>query len=414
MSYPRPTASHCCCKTVSLVFGMPLGYTFVVMRSLGFVLVFFALVLSAGPLPSFREHTVVSGLGYGYQVVVADLNKDGKPDVVVVDERGTDLAWYENPSWQRHVLISEVPRVINLECQDLDGDGIPEIVMANYFETDPDRSKGNVLLLEHQGDPRQPWKLRHIDQVPTAHRVRWIPVEKGKAPWLLVAPLVGPQTHAPEYRGTAPIYAYRPGEWKRMQISSKLNGILHSIAPVEWTPGDWQLLTASFDGLQRLQPRADGEWTHLPIHPGNDEPCPRCGSSEIKMGYLGKQRFLAAIEPWHGNQVVVYLEKESGWKRIVIEDEMQNGHALALADLDGDGRDEIVGGFRGKDFRLSVYQASDAEGDTWTRHVINRGGVAGADCKIEDMNGDRRPDIVCSGASTGNVLLFENMGSTKH
>lgn len=373
-------------------------------------LVLWVAGLSAEGLPEFRESTIISGLTHGYQVVVADINNDGKPDVIVVDERGTDLAWYENPSWQRHVLVADVPRIINLECQDLDGDGIPEIVMANYFETNPDRSQGNVLLLEHQGDPRKPWKLGELDRVPTAHRIRWMPVEPGKAPWLLLAPLVGPRTYAPEYKGTAPIYAYRPGEWKRMQISGKLNGVLHSIAPVEWTPGEWHLLTASFDGLQRLEPRVSGEWKHIPIHPGNAEPCPRCGSSEVKMGYLGKQRFLAAIDPWHGNQVVVYLETGNSWERIVIEEEMINGHALAVADLDGDGRDEIVGGFRGKDFRLSVYQAADAAGKQWTRSVLNQGGVAGADCKIEDINGDGRPDIVCSGASTGNVLLFENLG----
>lgn len=48
----------------------------------------------------------------------------------------------------------------------------------------------------------------------------------------------------------------------------------------------------------------------------------RCGSSEIKIGHLGKRRFIAAIEPWHGNQAVVYTESGSQWKRHVIEDGM--------------------------------------------------------------------------------------------
>jgi hypothetical protein len=39
--------------------------------------------------------------------------------------------------------------------------------------------------------------------------------------------------------------------------------------------------------------------------------------------------------------------------------------------------------------------------------VINQGAVAGADCKVADLTGDGRLDIVCSGASTGNVVLFE-------
>lgn len=129
------------------------------------------------------------------------------------------------------------------------------------------------------------------------------------------------------------------------------------------------------------------------------------------MGFLGKQRFLATIEPWHGNQVVVYLERGRQWDRVVIDDGMLNGHALAVADLDGDGRDEIVSGFRGKGFRISVYQAGDGRGREWARTVLNEGGVAGADCKIADLSGDGRPDIACSGASTGNVMVFENLGA---
>jgi hypothetical protein len=359
-------------------------------------------------LPEFRETTIVSGLGMGYQVVLADLNRDGRLDVVVVDERSEELAWYENPSWQRHVIASGVPRVINLDCHDLDGDGVPEIVLAHHFGTNPDRSVGQILLLTHDTDPRQPWRMQPIDKVPTAHRVRFMPVEPGKAPWLLVAPMVGEQVYAPDFAGRTPIYAYRPGEWTRMQVSSRLTGIVHSIDPVEWMPGQWHLLTASFDGLQRLERQGSGEWTHVPIHRGNPEPCPRCGTSEVKMGALGTQRFLAAIEPWHGDQVAVYLERPSGWERVVIEDGMANGHALAVADLDGDGRDEIVSGFRGAGFRLSVYQAQDQAGLIWSRTVLNEGGVAGADCRIADVTGNQRPDIVCSGASTGNVVLFEH------
>jgi len=392
------------------VEGLDFDTLFHDMRSVWFLLLCSLTGLSAGGLPQFREQTIVSGLKYGYQLVLEDLNRDGKLDVIVIDEGGADLAWYENPSWERHVLTTEVPRTINLDCRDLDGDGIPEIAMAHHFQTNPDKSRGRVILLEHDGDPRKLWRVKEIDEVPTAHRVRWMPVEKGKLPWLVVAPMVGPKTYAPEYKGTAPIYAYRPGDWKRMQVSDQLNGILHSIAPVQWSPGNWQLLTASFDGLQRLETRKTGRWKHTAIHPGNAEPCPRCGSSEVKMGFLGKRRFLATIDPWHGNQIGVYTENKGKWDHVVIDDQMENGHGLAVADLDGDGRDEIVGSFRGKGFRVTVYQATDDSALHWTSRVINAGGVAGADCKVADLTGDGKPDVVCSGASTGNVMLFENLG----
>ena len=55
----------------------------------------------------------------------------------------------------------------------------------------------------------------------------------------------------------------------------------------------------------------------------------QCGSSEIKMGRLGKQRFIAAIEPWHGNSVVVYTEEGRAWKRRALD---LRGHRLRVED----------------------------------------------------------------------------------
>ncbi len=370
-----------------------------------------ALTAGAAELPQFRPVTVTSNLKMGYQLVVADLNRDGRKDLIVVDERAADLAWYGNPGWERHVLIEDVPRVINLECADVDNDGIPEIAMAHFFETNPERSIGRVLVLKSGADPRQKWTAREIDRVPTAHRLRWIQTEKRGAPLLLVAPLVGLKARAPQYAGTVPIYAYRPGEWRREVVSNELNGILHSIAPVEWN-GRPQVLTASFDGLSVLEPVKTGMWKRRPIARGDTRACPLCGSSEVKLGHLGKRRFLAGIEPWHGNQVVVYLEEKGNWRRLVLDDTMVNGHALAVADLDGDRLDEIVAGSRGKGFRLTVFKADDPKGEKWTPHVIDETGIAAADCKIEDLNGDKRPDIACAGASTANIRIYENLSRT--
>jgi hypothetical protein len=369
--------------------------------------------LTAAPPPlQFREHVITKELKFGYQLAAADLNGDGRIDLIAVDERGIELAWFENPAWQRHVIAAGVPRTINVDCADIDGDGVPEIAILYRFESRPDKSVGIVSLLRHDGDPRGLWKAVEIDRVPTAHRVRWADLEGTGKRVMLMAPMVGLTAEPPDYNASVPIFLYRPGVWKPELVSEELRGILHSIYPVDWD-GDkrQELLTASFLGLRLFRPGADGRWQSTQIAQGAPEPCPKCGSSEVVLGRLGKRRFLAAIEPWHGNRVAIYRERSGAWERKVIDDSFANGHALAVGDLDGDGLDEVVAGYRGQGFQLYVYRAQDKAGERWRRETLDAGGIAAADCKIRDFNRDGRLDIACIGASTGNLKWYENLGA---
>ena len=54
-------------------------------------------------------------------------------------------------------------------------------------------------------------------------------------------------------------------------------------------------------------------------------------------------------------------------ERQVIDDTLADGHALWVADIDGDGDDEVFAGHRGKDHRVSAY---DFDGQSWRRTVL--------------------------------------------
>jgi hypothetical protein len=127
--------------------------------------------------------------------------------------------------------------------------------------------------------------------------------------------------------------------------------------------------------------------------------------------------FLATVEPWHGNQVVVYAQPDTGgeWTRHVIDTDLKWGHAVWCCDLDGDGNDEIVVGVRdplNDKIRsgVNVFRATDATATKWEKHVIDNGGVAVEDLACADLNGDGKIDIVAVGRATGNVKIYWNQG----
>src|SRR4029078_12435501 len=108
------------------------------------------------------------------------------------------------------------------------------------------------------------------------------------------------------------------------------------------------------------------------------------------------------------------------WNRIVIDEQLRWGHAVCFADLDGDGTDELVIGVRddpnpkaGDKFTerrgVRICKA-DATGKKWERNIIEDGGVAVEDLTVADLDGDGKPDIIAVGRQTGNCRIYWNQG----
>lgn len=339
----------------------------------------------------FREHVIATDLKGGYQVVAADLNHDGKPDLIALASGMSDLVWYENPNWERHVIASGLTGMINLAVAN------DQIVLAYGFSNVFANSKGIVAVLKPNGDPRQPWTLTEIDRLPTSHRIRTAIFDGSTV--FLNAPLIGEKAVAPDYRDHVPLVYYRPGEWKRTVIAADNEGVQHGVTVVNWDGRSRDsILTCSFSGIDLYRYIKD-KWTRTEISKGNP------GSSDVAVGHLGKQRFLAAIEPWHGNKVAVYTEHSPEWRREEIDDTLLDGHTIVTADFDGNGRDQIVAGMRGKPYRVLIY--TNVKGH-WKREILDTGKMAAAACTAVDLNGDHKVDLACIGSATTNLKWYEN------
>jgi hypothetical protein len=358
---------------------------------------------ASGPGVRFRAVDVQTGWGVVYAVRVADINADGRPDIVAINP--SQMAWYENPTWQRHVIVDgSAPKDhVTLAAEDVDGDGRVEIALGAGWNP-RNTTSGGELFLATRTDPsgREPWTIESLGAEPTLHRIRWATLGPRRA--LVVTPLHGRGTSPPSWQGIgARIFALAApstrGKGWATEIVDDTRHILHNfmVGDFDGQPGD-ELITASREGLTLMTRSADGTWSTRLLAAG--EP------GEVALGRVAGHRVFATVEPWHGTSVVAYVETAGAWARAVVDDTIAGGHAVAWADFDGDGDDELVAGWRDKTYGLARYRIG-AAGQVRERQLIDAA-VAVEDLVIADLDADQRPDIVAGGRATGNIRVFFN------
>jgi hypothetical protein len=385
-------------------------------------------------LPGFRAQEIETGLGIGYAVLLVDVNGDGKKDIVVVDQ--TRVVWYENPTWKRHTIVQgqTIPDNVCIAAYDLEGDGRLDFALGADWGKLNTRSGGTLQWLRHGKTPDEPWTVHPIDTEPTIHRIRFVDLDGDGRPALVVVPLLGRNStreHNSMDGSPVRVLAYRVPKdpvhdrWVPEVLDESMH-VVHNFYPIPAAGRKgMDLLTASYEGVSLLERTGPERWTRRLLGAGNQaNPKSNRGASEIKQGTLrGGHKYLATIEPWHGNQVVVYTppaDPKGLWERHVVDEDLKWGHAVWCADLDGDGDEELVVGVRddqntqpGHRRGVRIYKALDGTGTRWARRLVEDGGVAVEDLAAADLDGDGRVDLVAAGRQTHNVRIYWNEGAKK-
>lgn len=379
---------------------------------------------------SFRTEEIETKLGIGYAVTLVDVNGDGKKDIVVVDQ--TRVVWYENPSWKRRVIVEgkTKPDNVCIAPYDVDGDGKIDFAVGAGWGNLQSKSAGPVYWLRRGKSLDEPWDVFPITEEVCTHRIRWADLDGDGKAELIVSPLLGEGSTGPKnWMDGKPVKtaAYKipkdpvKDRWEPIVLDETMH-VIHNVWPIPATGRQgMDVLAASYEGVSLLH-LGEGKWKRTHLGTGNQEmPTKNRGASEIKQGMLKQKRpYIATIEPWHGNQVVVYTPPAEGkglWNRHMIDDKLKWGHAVWCADLDGDGDEELIIGVRdnlgkgdGEKSGVRIYKATDGKGEKWSRTLVDEGGVAIEDLAADDLDGDGKIDIVAVGRATKNVRVYWNKG----
>ena len=357
--------------------------------------------------PMFRKHLIDAGANES--ATVADINKDGRLDIVSGEN------WYEAPEWKKH-RMREIPFAngyiddFSNHPLDVNGDGYIDIVACAWFSKrmtwyeNPRRYDGelaNALWKEHVIESSFNYELMLMVDIDG----------DGKA-----------QEFLPNY-GSSPEIAW----WERSELSAKGEWVRHAVGRVPEAKGLHGVGAGDLNGDRRpdiltargwfespANPRT-GSWT---FHPDFQLLPPRGQCSPIyahDVNSDGKTDVVYASGHQYG---VFWLENLGAkWKTHAIDDSWSQAHAVTVSDLDHDGKLDVITGKRylahdidpGAYEPLGLYWYRSAGDGSFVKHVIDYGSKVGGGMQIPvlDIDGDGDLDLVAPGKS--GLFLFEQV-----
>ena len=320
--------------------------------------------------PTWKRHELLPGKIFeprkeyseSFLNLALDVNLDGWEDVIIIDYPGKAGFWLENPQnksgyWLKHLIADEMG--ISNESPgfiDIDGDGRLDILCGDY-------KKRQIVWLQ-------------------------APTEKGALNWI-----------------RHPISSVNVKGTDRFSHGIGFGDVnMDGIKDVVITDG-W------FEGKKDL---SSGDWIFHEATLG--EPCSHMQILDVNGD--GKNDVVSAsahaLGVWWHEQINV--NGSIAFKTHLISNATSQTHSTIMADIDGDGKEEMITGKR-----FLAHNGNDAgDGDTpilmyfnfdsstipyFGEHIIDYDSGAGLNIAVRDMNRDNKPDLIIANKNGVFVLI---------
>ncbi|MPZ22497.1 MAG: VCBS repeat-containing protein [Dehalococcoidia bacterium] len=384
--------------------------------------------------PHFEPEVVARDLKDGYWIEAADIDGDGRLDLVTSGLAIGEVVWYQNPGWKKYP-IATLPKPVALDHADIDGDGRLDLVICHDYGSCMYNCKpedGKISWLRNPGtyDAKTDWDVHPVAELMATHRLRFGHFTQASRLELMALPVVGPAgVHEPIqvmlYK--VPDDVQGASAWDGALVDGDSFRIIHDVVVDRFgarAGSELQsVVLASEEGITWLHYDERGSWKQDRFAPGEQGQVEQThfkGTGNVAVGRIGPDpyAYIATIEPFHGNTVSVYSKDASGqlsgtqWKRTILDvyaDPNESGegpgHHVMCGDFDGDGDDEFLVALRGPMPWQGVfyYKAIDAAKGIWTKTRVST--PSAARIAVGDFDGDGRLDFATTGYYTPGYFL---------